>query len=245
METLFPTLSDSTKKKKKAEMNTTIPPLQSPSMIRLVPDMSPDQIQFLLFVSGFLCIGLYHTQHQIPIYHRKFHKSKFYLYIHIFTGLTETFRYRIRMLSQDSTMILPEFLDVLSCFIWSWTSLALVKTLRRGHPQTTRPPYQAAACLRPVVSLISYLYDVPSLHKVSISTLDSFLYARLAIFFFSYTPYIRVSYGTIYAISIPLAATLSVHESRVPGASLVFVIAVAYVAGLNRWVTEKSRSLRE
>ncbi|KAJ5107293.1 hypothetical protein N7456_003968 [Penicillium angulare] len=209
-------------------------------------------MQLLLFTSGFLSIALYHTQHQVPIYHRKFHKSKLYLYLHIITGITEAVRYRLhRFTNPEETAILPQPLDVVSCFVWSWTSLALVKTLRRGHPLTTRPPYQAAACLRPIISLISFIWSIPSLHKVSISTLNSFVYARLAIFFFCHTPYIgssssgSSSYGTIYAISIPLAATLSVHESRVPGASVVFVFATVYVAGLNRWVTGKSRLLRE
>ncbi|KAJ5737459.1 uncharacterized protein N7483_002584 [Penicillium malachiteum] len=179
------------------------------------------------------------------IYHRKFHKKSIYLYVHIFTGLTEALRYRISETLQGHSDILPDYISVLSCFIWSWTSFELVKTLRRGDPLTTRPPYQAAALLRLFITLLSYLFCLPSLHRVSITSLDSFIYARFAIFFFTYAPYIRnLFYGAIYRISIPLAATLSVHESRVPGASLVFVLAAAYVARLNEWVTQKSRSLR-
>ncbi|KAJ5726779.1 hypothetical protein N7493_005806 [Penicillium malachiteum] len=210
-----------------------------------IPLRAEDLLHLSLFVLGLLSIFIYHTRHQVPIYHQKFHKKRIYLYVHIFTSLTEAIRYRISETFQARSDILPDFIDVLSCFIWSWTSFELVKTLRRGHPPTTRPPYQAGALLRPVITLISYLFCLPSLHRVSVSSLDSFIYARLAIYFFTYTPYIRNhSFSAIYGISIPLAAIISVHESRVPGASLVFVLAITYIARLNEWVTQQSRSLR-
>lgn len=205
-----------------------------------------DHFHLIFILFGYISIMFYHTRHQVPIYQQKFHKKRIYLYVHIFTGITEVCRYRLREKSHGHSNILPSTLDILSCFIWSWTSLELVKTLRRGDPRTTRPPYQAGAILRPVVSLASYLLHIPSLHRVSISALDSFIYARLAIFFFCYTPYIQ-SYrsSTIYAISIPLAAAISIHESRVPGASVIFILATAYIARLNEWVTRQSRFLRE
>ncbi|KAJ5698124.1 hypothetical protein N7462_000129 [Penicillium macrosclerotiorum] len=205
----------------------------------------PVLMQLILFASAFACIFLYHTRHQVPIYHRKFHKNKIYLYVHVIIGILEAFRYRLYVVFQGHNEVLPQAGDILACFVWSWTSFQLVKTLRRGDPRTTRPPYQAGACLRPLASLISYLFSIPCLHRVSIGALDSFIYARLAIFFFYYTPYIRsFSSSTIYAISIPLAATLSIHQSRVPGASLVYILMVTYITRLNEWVTEKSRTLR-
>lgn len=189
---------------------------------------------------------LYHTRHEVPIYQQKFYKKKIYLYFHVFTGTTEVCRYRLRETFEGHSDIPPSPLDILCCFIWSWTSFELLKTLRRGDPRTTRPPYQAGAILRPAACLASYLLRIPSQYRVSIFALDSFIYARLAIFFFSYTPYIQ-SYrsSTIYAISIPLAATLSIHQSQVPGASLVFVLVAAYITRLNEWVTRQSRLLRE
>ncbi|KAJ5305346.1 uncharacterized protein N7443_005006 [Penicillium atrosanguineum] len=209
------------------------------------PPGAHEPMNIVLLIFGFIFIIIYNTRHEVPIYQRKFHKKKIYLYVHIFTGLTEAILYRLRETFQGRSDLLPHATDVLSCFIWGWTSLELVKTLRRGDPRTTRPPYQAAAVLRPMISLISYLFSIPSLHRLSISALDSFFYARLAITFFSYTPYIRSYRGsTIYAISIPLAAALSIHESRVPGASLVFIFATAYIKGLNGWVTHQSHYLR-
>ncbi|KAJ5653384.1 hypothetical protein N7490_000387 [Penicillium lividum] len=203
-----------------------------------------NQVQEISFIFGFFSILLYHTRHQVPIYYRKFHKKKVFLYVHLLTGLTEAFRYRILAFKGDPNP-LPTFMDVLSCFIWSWSSLELVKTLRRGDPRTTRPPYQAGALLRPVVSLIAY-FGIPSLHRLSISALDSFLYARLGIFFFTYTGFSKsLSPSGIYAVSIPLAAFLSIHEGGVPGASLAFVLAVALVMKVNEWVTHQSRCLRE
>lgn len=210
------------------------------------PQGAHEPMHLLLLIFAFLTIIIYHTRHEVPIYQRKFHKKKSYLYVHIFCGVTEACRYRLCEAFEGRSNLLPSSVDVLSCFIWGWTSLELVKTLRRGEPLTTRPPYQAGAVLRPVVSLLSYLFAIPSLHRLSISALDGFLYARLFIFFFSYTPYIRSYRGsTIYAISIPLAAALSIHESRVPGASLAFILAAAYIKGLNEWVTHQSRYLRE
>lgn len=172
-----------------------------------------DSMHFMLLVLGYIIIFLYHTRHQVPIYQQKFHNRKMFLYIHIFTGMTEALRYRLREYLQGHSPILPDPVDVLSCFVWSWTSFELVKTLRRGDPRTTRPPYQAGALLRPIISLISYLFGVASLHKVSIGALDSFVYARLAIFFFSYTPYMRSARSsTVYAISIPLAPCSSLYH---------------------------------
>ena len=206
---------------------------------------TPVLIHPSLFFCSFFMIFLYHTRHEIPIYQRKFHKRKIFLYLHVLTGVTETFRYRLNELIHGPSDILPDAIGVLSCFLWGFTSLELVKTLRRGDPRTTRPPYQAGAVLRPVVSLISYIFEIPALHRLSISALDSFLYARLAIFFFMHTPYIRsYSRSAIYAISIPLAATLSIHESRVPGASILYILAVSYITRLNEWVTHESRHLR-
>lgn len=218
----------------------------APSLFDLSrPVVEPSLIHPSFFFLGFFSIFLYHTRHEIPIYQRKFHKRKIFLYLHVVTGATETFRYRLNELQHGHSDILPDAFGVLSCFIWAFTSLELVKTLRRGDPRITRPPYQAGAVLRPVVSLISYLFEIPALHRLSISALDSFIYARLAIFFFTYTPYIRTySRSAIYAISIPLAATLSIHESRVPGASILYILAVAYIARLNEWVTHQSRFIR-
>ncbi|KAJ5357974.1 hypothetical protein N7541_005132 [Penicillium brevicompactum] len=220
-----------------------------PTFVSLLKDhasrASSTQIEHGLFIAGIFSVILYHTRHQVPIYHRKFHKKRIYLYIHIITGLSEAFKYRVKGVRQGHSNTLPDIFDVLSCLIWSWTSFELVKTLRRGDPRTTRPPYQVAACLRPTIATISYLWGIPSLHKVSISSLDSFLWARLVIYFFSYAPYISsFRSSTIYAISIPLASTLSVHESRVPGASFVFVLATAFVTKLNSWTTRQSESLR-
>ncbi|CAG8900836.1 unnamed protein product [Penicillium salamii] len=148
--------------------------------------------------------NLLYTRQQVGIYSKTFSKHNAYLYLHIVTGLTELARYH------------P--IDVLSCFIWGCTSLYLVKSLRRGDPLTTRPPYQTGAILRPVISIASYLLQSPDLHKVSISALDSFLYARLGIFFFYYTPYLRgYSTSTMYSISIPLSAIIAIHESGVRG----------------------------
>lgn len=206
---------------------------------------SSTQVEHGLFIAGLFSVILYHTRHQVPIYHRKFHKKKIYLYIHIITSLSEAFKYRVKGVRQGHSNTLPDIYDVLSCLIWSWTSFELVKTLRRGDPRTTRPPYQVAACLRPTIAVISYLWGISSLHKVSIRSLDSFLWARLIIYFFSYAPYISsFRSSTIYAISIPLASALSVHESRVPGASFIFVLATAFVTKLNSWTTRQSEVLR-
>lgn len=205
----------------------------------------PDIAPLICHCFAYLVILLYHTRRQVRIYSTKFSKNKACLFIHIGTGITELTRYHISKARLANDNILPEVIDVLSCFIWSCTSLVLVKTLRRGDPRTTRPPYQTAALLRPLISTISYLLQLPNLHRVSISALDSFLYARLAIFFFAYTPYLHgYSSSTIYSLAIPLAAAFSIHESRVRGASLVFILAMAYVAKLNEWVTHRSRTLQ-
>ncbi|KAJ5490222.1 hypothetical protein N7453_011047 [Penicillium expansum] len=205
----------------------------------------PDIAPLICHCFAYLVILLYHTRRQVRIYSTKFSKNKACLFIHIGTGITELTRYHISKARLANDNILPEVIDVLSCFIWSCTSLVLVKTLRRGDPRTTRPPYQTAALLRPLISTISYLLQLPNLHRVSISALDSFLYARLAIFFFAYTPYLHgYSSSTIYSLAIPLAAAFSIHESRVCGASLVFILAMAYVAKLNEWVTHRSRTLQ-
>ncbi|KAJ5185646.1 hypothetical protein N7491_006484 [Penicillium cf. griseofulvum] len=194
---------------------------------------------------AYLAIILYHSRRHVPGYSAKFSKNKACLYLHIGTGIMEWARYHVTKAWLGHDDILPEPIDVLSCFIWSWTSVVLVKTLRRGDPLTTRPPYQAGAILRPLVSITSYLLQIPSLHKVSISALDAFLYARLAIFFFAYTPYLRGhSDSTIYSLAIPFAAAFSIHESRVRGASLAFILVVAYVGKLNEWVTHRTRILQ-
>ncbi|KAJ5719108.1 hypothetical protein N7493_007563 [Penicillium malachiteum] len=210
-----------------------------------IPLRSLNHVHPLLFFLTFFSIFLYHTRHEIPIYQRKFHKRKIFLYLHIITGTSDLFRYRFNEFLYGPFDALPDALGVLSSLIWAFTSLELVKTLRRGDPRTTRPPYQAGAILRPLVSLTSYLFGLPALHRLSISALDSFIYARLAIFFFCHTPYIRsYSRSKIYAISIPLSAALAIHESRVPGASILYLLAVSYVTRLNEWVTYESRSLR-
>lgn len=201
-----------------------------------------DIAPLICYCSAYLVIILYHTRRQVRMYSAKFSKNKVCLFIHIGTGVMELSRYHISKARFGNDNILPEVIDVLSCFVWSWTSLVLVKTLRRGDPRTTRPPYQTGALLRPVISTISYLLQLPSLHRVSISALDSFLYARLGIFFFTYTPYLRgYSSSTFYSISIPLSAVISIHESGVRGAALVFLLAMACVAKLNEWVTHRSR----
>ncbi|KAJ5459262.1 hypothetical protein N7530_011206 [Penicillium desertorum] len=193
----------------------------------------------------YVAILLYHTRRQVRIYSTAFSKHKAFLFIHIGTGIMELARYHISKARLGNDDVLPGVIDVLSCLIWSWTSLVLVKTLRRGDPLTTRPPYQVGAVLRPVICIASYILQLPSLHRISISALDSFVYARMAIFFFTYTPYLRgYSYSTIYSLSIPLAAVLSIHESRVRGASIVFMLAMAYVAKLNEWVTHRPRILQ-
>ncbi|CAG8250496.1 unnamed protein product [Penicillium salamii] len=193
---------------------------------------------------AYLAIIFYHTRQQVRIYSRTFSKHKAYLYLHIVTGLTELARYHIIKVRFNRENILPEPIDVLSCFIWGCTSVYLVKTLRRGDPLTTRPPYQTGAVLRPVLSITSYMLQSPDLHKVSIFALDSFLYARLGIFFFYYTPYLRgYSTSTMYSISIPLSAIIAIHESGVRGASVVFILAMAGVAKLNEWVSYRSRIL--
>ncbi|KAJ5925322.1 hypothetical protein N7454_007961 [Penicillium verhagenii] len=193
-----------------------------------------------LFV--YLAIILYHTRHQIRIYSKTFSKHRAALILHIITGITELSRYHFTKTRLGHDNILPELIDVTSCIVWGCTSVVLVKTLRRGDPITTRPPYQAGAILRPVLSITSYLHKLPALHRVSVYALDSFLYARLGIFFFTYTPYLRgYSSSAVYSISIPLAAALAIHESRVPGASFVFILAMAGVAKLNEWVTHRSR----
>ncbi|KAJ5898766.1 hypothetical protein N7495_003510 [Penicillium taxi] len=204
-----------------------------------------DHMGLIVFFICLVSVLLYHTQHQVPIYHRKFHKRKIYLYIHIFTGLAEASRYRFREF-QNQSFVLPDALDVLSSFLWSWTSLELVKTLRRGDPRTTRPPYQAAACLRPVATLVSYIYGISSLYTVSVRALDGFIYARLAIFYFVHTPYMRYySNSQIYAVSIPLASTISIYQSRVHSATLIFILVTAYITKLNEWVTYQSHLIRD
>jgi hypothetical protein len=80
--------------------------------------------------------------------------------------------------------ILPDAVDMLSCFLLDWTSLVLVKTLRLVDPHTTRPPDQAGVFLRPVLSITSYLFQIPDLNRVSISALDSCTTGDL---FFAYT----------------------------------------------------------
>ncbi|KAJ5383075.1 hypothetical protein N7517_000986 [Penicillium concentricum] len=193
----------------------------------------------------YLTIILYHTRRHVRIYSSKFSIQKACLFIHIGTGIMESSRYHISKARLGNDDIIPTALDVLSCLIWTWSSVVLVKTLRRGDPLTTRPPYQTGAFVRPLICIASYLFELPILHRVSISALDSFVYARLAIFFFIYTPYLRGhSYSTIYSISIPLAAVFSIHQSGVRGASLAFVLLTAYVAKLNEWVTHRSRILQ-
>ncbi|KAJ5158872.1 uncharacterized protein N7500_008523 [Penicillium coprophilum] len=193
----------------------------------------------------YLIILLYHTRRHVRVYSSKFSKNKTCLYIHISTGIIESARYHITKARHGNDDLLPGIMDVISCLIWSWSSVILVKTLRRGDPLTTRPPYQVAAFMRPVVCITSYFLKSPSLHRVSISALDSFVYARLAIFFLIYTPYLPgYSYSTIYSFSIPLAALFSVYSSRVRGASLLFFLFTAYVAKLNKWVTQRSRALQ-
>ncbi|CAG7975723.1 unnamed protein product [Penicillium nalgiovense] len=205
----------------------------------------PDITALVGHCVAYIVIILYHTRRQVGIYSKTFSKHRAFFFIHIGTGIMELARYHISKARLGNDDILPEVIDVLSCLIWSWTSLVLVKTLRRGDPLTTRPPYQAGAILRPAISVASYLLGLPSLHRISISALDSFVYARMAIFFFTYTPYLRgYSYSTIYSLSIPLSAALSIHESRVRGASLVFILATAYIAKLNEWVTHRSRILQ-
>lgn len=142
-----------------------------------------DTAPLICYCSAYLVILLYHTRRQVRMYSAKFSKNKVCLFIHIGTGVMELSRYHISKAQFGNDNTLPEVIDVLSCFVWSWTSLVLVKTLRRGDPRTTRPPYQTGALLRPVISTISYLLQLPSLHRVSISALDSFLYARLGMFF--------------------------------------------------------------
>ncbi|PWY83566.1 hypothetical protein BO70DRAFT_290691 [Aspergillus heteromorphus CBS 117.55] len=206
----------------------------------------PEFMRLIINIIVLSTVVIYHTQKHAPVYHTKFHKSTLCLPIHITTGLMESFRYQIRAATSDQKDILPNELDVISSFIWSWTSFVLVKSLRRGHPSTTRPPYQTAAVLRPVISLASYVFEIPGFYKLSIRALDSFGYARLAIFLLTHTPYLeKVTSSDIYALAIPVASLLSIHGSRVPGATLAFGVITAYVAKLNRWVTRRSREMKE
>ena len=140
---------------------------------------------------AYLAIILYQTRRQVQIYSKTLSKHRACILIHIGTGITELARYHLIKPRLGHDIILPEPIDVLSCFLWGWSSLVLVKTLRRGNPQTTRPPYQAGAFLRPIISIASYLLQLPELHRVSISALNSFPYARHGIFSFAYTPYLH------------------------------------------------------
>ncbi|PYH82630.1 hypothetical protein BO82DRAFT_353597 [Aspergillus uvarum CBS 121591] len=160
------------------------------SILSQIPQ-HPEQIDLLQHTLLYLVIIFYHSQYHAPSYHVKFSKHKLVLSLHIGTGLFEVFEYRLRRVQLAHDRILPSELDVVSCLVWSATSLQLVKTLRRGDPQTTRPPYQAGAILRPVVCVLAYLLQSPDLHRLSIYALDSFVYARVFIFFFHYTPYLR------------------------------------------------------
>ncbi|PYI18914.1 hypothetical protein BO99DRAFT_422785 [Aspergillus violaceofuscus CBS 115571] len=212
-----------------------------------LPD-DPETVALLNRVVVYTAVILYHTIWHAPTYHIKFAKNTTSLTLHIATGLLEYFRYWLaKAQTAHPQPILPDELDVLSSVIWSGTSFVLLRTLRRGDPRTTRPPYQAAACLRPLATVAAYAFRLPSLHTLSVYALEGFVWTRLAIFYFSRTPYLRgvVKDSTVYAISVPLAAVFSVHQSQVPGASLGFVLAMAYIKQLNEWVTLRSRCLRD
>ncbi|RAH46249.1 uncharacterized protein BO95DRAFT_463303 [Aspergillus brunneoviolaceus CBS 621.78] len=212
-----------------------------------LPD-DPETLALLNRIVVYTAVILYHTIWNAPVYHIKFAKNTTCLSLHIATGLLEYFRYWLgKAQTPHSQTILPDALDVLSSLIWSGTSFVLLRTLRRGDPRTTRPPYQAAACLRPLATIAAYAFRIPSLHTLSIYALEGFIWTRLAIFYFSRTPYLRgtAKDSTVYAISVPLAAVFSVHQSQVPGATMGFVLAMAYIRQLNEWVTLRSKCLRD
>lgn len=212
----------------------------------------PKVVALLSRIVVFTAVLFYHTIWHAPTYHRKFAKSQLGLSLHVVTGLFEYFRYwlstaRSKFYTSQTAVPLPDELDLLCSLVWSWTSLMLVRTLRRGDPLTTRPPYQVAACMRPFATAAAYLFRIPSLHTLSVYTLEGFIWTRLAIFYFSRTPYLNdlVKASTIYAISVPLAAVFSIHQSQVPGASVVFLLAMSLTRSLNQWVSRQSQALRE
>ncbi|RDA87736.1 hypothetical protein CP532_1794 [Ophiocordyceps camponoti-leonardi (nom. inval.)] len=181
----------------------------------------------------------FHTRRTVATYNGKFRKSTSYaLPVHIATGLFEIFRYQIRAALYGEDVVTAKGGDVIVCFIWAWTSLALVRSLRRGDPSTTRPAYQAGTLLRPVAAVAAYALQSPALYRVCAKAINSFVYARVGIFIMHKSGFLRRHQDSaVYAVCIPVSAILSIHEGRVAGAVPLYLAAMFGVGWLNHWVS--------
>ncbi|PFH59416.1 hypothetical protein XA68_12418 [Ophiocordyceps unilateralis] len=181
----------------------------------------------------------FHTRRTVATYNGKFRKSTSYaLPVHIATGLFEIFRYQIRAALYGEDVVTATSGDVIVCFIWAWTSLALVRSLRRGDPSTTRPAYQAGTLLRPVAAIAAYALQSPALYRVCAKAINSFVYARVGIFIMHKSGFLRRHQdSSVYAVCIPVSAILSIHEGRVTGAVPLYLAAMFAVGWLNHWVS--------
>ncbi|PHH80941.1 hypothetical protein CDD80_5151 [Ophiocordyceps camponoti-rufipedis] len=185
----------------------------------------------------------FHTRRTVSTYNRKFQKSTSYaLPVHIATGLFEIFRYQLRASLYGEDNVTAAGGDVIVCLIWAWSSLALVRSLRRGDPSTTRPAYQAGTLLRPVAALAAYLLQSPAMYRVCAKAINSFIYARVGIFIMHKSGFLRKHQDSaVYAICIPVSAILAIHEGRVPGAVPLYIAAMFAVGWLNNWVSSAIR----
>jgi hypothetical protein len=117
------------------------------------------------------------------------------LKIHIVVGLLEIFRLHYKQMSYTrrhgtaTAMVLATPFDLVLACLQSITNLMLVRPLQRGDPIFTRPCYQAPALLRMVLSGWALYTQDSDWHQTSISTLSSFLWARLLIWM--YKGYLR------------------------------------------------------
>jgi hypothetical protein len=182
---------------------------------------------------SFCVILIYHTRWSAPKYQRIFHKqSSLPLVIHMAAGTFELLRYNY-FLTQTS-----DAFDLVACLLQASTNPILVKTLVRGNA-TTRPTYQVAGLMRPLLGLYAFFSASPTMHRASVKLVNSFVYTRLIIYF---ATQVRLNrrywWSIIYADAVFYGAVIAVYESELPAGVAVFICMVKAVQELNKWTSE-------
>lgn len=190
----------------------------------------------LLIIILFLCIVSYHTRRTAPAYRAKFRKrTSLPLQIHIMAGSFEILRYHILTTLGQAT---PDVFDLVACLLQSYTNLVLAKTLIRGE-KTTRPSYQVAGFLRPIIGVVAFVSGSPDYHCASVKLVNAFIFTRMIIFVARALRLGKIhSQPTIYAYAVFLGGVLSVYESGLSGGVPAYIGLVAMLTALNQYVSE-------
>lgn len=192
---------------------------------------SKESMELALHVIAYAFVLASHSRRTIPHYTATFRKpSPAPLAVHIIAGLFEIFRYHTRALNGP---VIPDRLDYLTCLLQSVTNLILAKTLLRGD-YTTRPTYQVAGIIRPILGAVALSTGSAELHRASVKLVNGFMYTRLVIFVEKALYIDRLSSNSVlYARGVFIGAILSVCDAGLPAGVPIYIIWIGLVTSMN------------